>query len=1285
MRSKRLAWTGSALGIALGIGTWLLPLGAEPKPADGYRFEQGPDVERQLREIAALHEAATRQPGVPEPDLSPPLDAPASGPPTERVYALEDGAGDPIVGAKARLWLLPGTLEGGAYWPRMATLQASGLFPTDEPPLTAVSGATGELRFADVPADRRVYVEVPTHDMYGAEGLFDTSSMSHRKVIRLATSDGPLTVRVSGLPAFVGTACAVIRSPRRAGLGSAVITSRWVSCVVPLDEHGAGVTPALRGGALQADVFLPGYGLACNLPVVRVGAGRAEIQLPSVATATLRGQLLDPEGHGVADARLALSVTDYLASPNQLQWCLFGHSQADGRFVLERVPVGLIDELYIDAPGFVTPRLVLEDAPLRPGDDVDVPIQLVPGTSAVGRVVDDQGAPVEGARVHAGHQRGGMSFWTPSSTWTDAQGRWRLDQLLPGGCKVTVSSPASSAACDVDITIRRGSLPRAPVARLPKVSTAGRVEVSVVRADGRPVSGANVSYRVARERSTGTVQTGPTDAEGRFVLAGLDPDFTSFGVWASKQGAQSAVADVVRADVEAQTAKVRLVLPAVGRIEGRVLLQGEPVPGVTVAVQDAPWSARTSEDGAYRIWSVAPGTWQLALRSPAGTSVGEPRSVTVKADEVVRVDLAYEPSESDAVIRGRLSGRDGQPLAGVWLGAKAKDAGGRPDPLPWHMAQLGTTVTDAQGRFELPVARPGLYRIVSGRRELRADVLTPTEALELQFDPAALRIVQGRVVDETGRRLLGGQVALHRKGGGREREVHGGGGVFRIELLPGPATDFHVDVYGGLVDSHGDEIAIDHQPVSFEPNETLILRANVIRQADPRVVALAGLVLTEDGRPLAGATLYEVEGPQMSSIAWSAADGTFTIMRKPPLAGGIELAVTAPAGYRATHEPRRIRFADGPLRIVVPKLTDAEIFQATVEVVDRDGLPVPGVRLETWGVASLSAVTDAEGRAVFPALLRGTWTIRSVRRFAETLDGYVGTITSKEVAVSPEKPAGRIQLDIRKRDPDREHDVVAVLDDPAGTLVDGATANGQLIGLDDRAGDVHRLERDFWGRQRDRLTFADIPQGRYRLEVSWEGLDPPYLPVAPIETRVPGGEIRVPLRRAAVLHGRVVGGASAEGLVSFLDPARGWWLYRPLAADGVFTLNVDPDASFTIYARHDGNERYGQVEDVKAASSPVEIRLDRAGITLRGRVHGLKRVPHDYELHAKGPLPHVLHMKLDEAGAFELRGAPPGTYEVVFESCEAAAFDGGSDWDTFRAHVTTTGESALELHPKRAR
>ena len=1286
MRAKHVAWIALSLLLLLGAGTWWWLSRDESQRDDGYRFEQGPDVARQLREIAGRGPAA-EPPAQPEaPDSTPPLDAPVAGPPTTLEFSLEDTEGDPVAGAPARLWLLPGTLEGGAYWPRMAALQASGVLPTDEPPISTVSDAAGQLRFENVPASRRVYVEVPPHEGFGAEALFDATRWPRRKVIRLVASDGPLTLQVVGLPPHAGTACAILRWPRLAEGMGALVTMRHASCVVPLDETGAGVTPALRGGRLQADIFLPGYGLICNLPVYRLGGGAAEVHLPEVPTTTVRGRLVGPDGEAVPRAEVALSVTAYLASPDQAQWCLFGHVAADGTFAFERVPVGTIDELFIDPADNVAPRLVLEHAPLRPDDDVDVHVQLVPGASVVGRVVDARGAPVAGASVFPNQHGGGMSFWSPAATWTDEDGRWRIDNLLPGTCKVGITSPATNAKLELEPTLLTGVVTRTPLGRMPEVAAGGRVEVQVVAADGQPVSGASVSYNVKQERSSGVVHTGPTDADGRYVIESIQTDFTSFGVWASKRGASTAAQEVAREEAAARTALVRLVLPDVGSIRGRVLSGGEPAPGVSVVAGESGKEGLTTESGDYRIWAVPPGEWQVSLRAPSGTSVGEPVTVVVKAGEVTRLDLAFEPSDSDTRLRGRLLRPDGQGWAGVWLDAKPMDADSRRWEGSGRWVPRGKTVTDDDGRFELRVARPGLYRILSGRRELRADVTAPDESLELRFDPASVQLVQGRLLDTDGNPLLGGEIALHREGGGREHQVHGGGGCFRLELLPGPASDFLLDVIGGLVSARGAEVRHDHTPVPFKANETVTLRPTILEEPEAPVPALAGIVVADDGTPVPGATLWRVKGDGMSGITRSGADGTFTVVGRPPLDEGVDLAVTAPAGFRERSRPRYIRFADGPLRIVVPRMTAAESFTATIDVMDRDGMPVPGILLELQSVDSRAARTNEAGRAVFEALRRQSWTVTPAGRFTDTVEGYLGELGFESVDVSPEQPHARLEVPLRKRNPSQEQDLVVRLVDPAGGFLEGAVAQVKLIGLEDHEGEKHSSDDAHrWKRATTRFRFAHVPYGRYRVELTWEGLDAPYLDVEPFEVRVPRGEIEVSLRRAAVLHGRVAGESSADGLVSFHDPKRGWWLYRPLAEGGAFAVNVDPDIHFTVYVRRDDSDAYGLVEGLKASDSPVEIHLDKPGRTLRGRVHGLQRMPDRYELRAKGPLPHPLPLAMNEQGQFELKGAPPGTYEVWFETWDEGAFDGKDEMDPFRASATSEKEEPIDLHPKRVR
>lgn len=251
---------------------------------------------------------------------------------------------------------------------------------------------------------------------------------------------------------------------------------------------------------------------------------------------------------------------------------------------------------------------------------------------------------------------------------------------------------------------------------------------------GEPVAEPRVVARAvwdAYDRSGGS----PIELKGAVegagvVLRDLRPGPWTFDVWAADHhphrvgpvqvGASPAALDPAHIDpvhidpVHIETVRLE---PATGAVAGRVVERatGRPVAGATVATYE--WlaafndgqraAATTSSDGAFRVVGVlgagaplrievtAPG-YLFALREwTEATRVSE-----VGAIEVVRA----------ATVRGRLTDRDGRPLAQQEV--ELVSPGGR----GVSKSDGRSATTDADGRFVFDGLRPGDYVLV-GQRE----------------------------------------------------------------------------------------------------------------------------------------------------------------------------------------------------------------------------------------------------------------------------------------------------------------------------------------------------------------------------------------------------------------------------------------------------------------------------------------------------------------------------------------------------------------------------------------
>lgn len=245
-----------------------------------------------------------------------------------------------------------------------------------------------------------------------------------------------------------------------------------------------------------------------------------------------------PDGSPAADLPVSVGVwaidgdRRYTANPDDLR------TDAGGVVRFDLPEEIYILRIFMDPPGHLPLNVHWEEAALKNGEDVpaEFAITLHKGVTIGGRVVDDEGRPVEGASVLAtvsyqadiaeryrdksfpAYDVMGRLAWHRSRPTTDADGRWTTDNAPPDAdisYSLEVRHPDFIQPSGESTSVAAGPLrERSAVTRL---SPALAVEGRVVDPDGRPVEGATVF-------SDGYPHYGPkvrTDADGGFRLSPL--------------------------------------------------------------------------------------------------------------------------------------------------------------------------------------------------------------------------------------------------------------------------------------------------------------------------------------------------------------------------------------------------------------------------------------------------------------------------------------------------------------------------------------------------------------------------------------------------------------------------------------------------------------------------------------------------------------------------------------------------------------------------------------------
>jgi len=369
----------------------------------------------------------------------------------------------------------------------------------------------------------------------------------------------------------------------------------------------------------------------------------------------------------------------------------------------------------VRAAGFA-PTAMMVGTAATPGATERVAIALARGAALAGRVVDEAGKPVGGARVVATSASEPLPVVDPrrDGVLAGADGTFTIPAVSAGTWRLTAShgdhAPATSAPITVDgVHPRRG---------IELALVAGGVVRGVVRDKaGTPVAGADIRVVARGHVDWRARRQAFSDRDGRFAITGLARRAADVVAWHD-----SGASAIVPAELATQREHdLELVLDISGAITGTVVdgtgapigdaqVIAEPddtggtterevwsVRGIQEAVTDQGGAFRFAglPEGAYRIRAARPGASEAALSLAAGT-VARPGGPPVKL--VVA---------ADGRVLGKLQLPDGKPPAAFALA------------LGWtHPTTFATkdgSFAHADGAFVLSGFPPSTITVVAGK------------------------------------------------------------------------------------------------------------------------------------------------------------------------------------------------------------------------------------------------------------------------------------------------------------------------------------------------------------------------------------------------------------------------------------------------------------------------------------------------------------------------------------------------------------------------------------------
>lgn len=458
-------------------------------------------------------------------------------------------------------------------------------------------------------------------------------------------------------------------------------------------------------------------------------------------------------------------------------------TNAAGRFVIAGVAPGRY-VLMAERAGFVRgqtrrPEILALSAGQRLKD---VSVRLMPHGVIAGRILDEDGDPVQNTSVQAlrwSYVQGRRTLVPAVSSNTNDLGEYRLPGLPPGRYYVNATyrafapqpragtpGPEESYAATyypntVDpaaaapIPVEAGNTIRGIEITLLRTRTV-RITGRVTNPAGGGISRNVLVFLTPRDRARGREsQTARLQPEGAFEIRGVTPgSYTLAAHWYvdGKRYAASHPVDVGSANID----DVNLTLAPGIEIEGRVRLEGGEelrARGLRIALQPRNDVAFTvsmgglvKEDGAFALAGVDPG--------PCAVQVfGVPENHYVKSvrlGENEWVDGEVNVSAGAGSLDVVLSPNAAQ-VEGLVLDEKQQPAPGATVVLAPDERRRGrtdlfrTAVTDQHGRFVLKSLAPGDYKLFSWT-EIEAGAAQDPEFLK-PYEPSARAVT----VRENGR------------------------------------------------------------------------------------------------------------------------------------------------------------------------------------------------------------------------------------------------------------------------------------------------------------------------------------------------------------------------------------------------------------------------------------------------------------------------------------------------------------------------------------------------------
>lgn len=525
----------------------------------------------------------------------------------------------------------------------------------------------------------------------GVDGTFTLSGFEQDKPVEIeATKDGHALARVEpGREVSVGTAdvtgVVVVLGPEGTISGIVVDAQGRPKADVSMTASGADdetyewATSGPDGSILFEGLAAGEYELtfSSDSPItissnsgaanrsdtqtVRVKKGERVSGLrfvaPEAGALSIAGRIEDSRGRPVSDAQVMAygAMMDFSNATSNSKGEFNLHGLGKGRFTLN-----VTHEEYSDATNVVASS-----------GTADLRIVLKDLATIEGQVLNAAtGAPIKAFRVSPQRKMDmlGMAMMMPDIDGRmihDPDGRFTLKDIEDGVAELLVTAEGFAETKQAIPAVSGGETRSGIVVRMSAgASLIGRV----TDAAGKPVAGAQVSLAQTSIFDFDLDDSGDatTRGDGTYRLTSLTPGTVKISVDHQDYPATTATATVVAGG----EARLDVVMNTGGIVEGRVTLDGKPVPDQAVQVYGADIATfnfdgdghKTDANGRYRVAGIGVGSAYVSV-DIAHEGFTRSRSETVQIKDGMVTQLDFNLVSGTSAIEGTIFEREGVPVS----------------------------------------------------------------------------------------------------------------------------------------------------------------------------------------------------------------------------------------------------------------------------------------------------------------------------------------------------------------------------------------------------------------------------------------------------------------------------------------------------------------------------------------------------------------------------------------------------------------------------------------------